>query len=69
MKEFANVLWTVLRHGFASVLSAIGCFIGLPGLVLTEVASMFIDASNFVLGVHEDVHEESEDEDTDLVYL
>lgn len=65
MKEFAIELWTVMRQAVASVLCAIGCSIGLPGLVFTKVADMFIEASTIVAGIHKD---DSEDEDTELVY-
>lgn len=68
MKEFANELWYMLRQAVASVLAAIGFFIGLPGLVLNRISDAFISASSFVALCHKGAYEAPEDEDTDLVY-
>lgn len=69
MKEFFDDLWLTLRYAVASVLCAIGYFVGLPGLMLSKVADLFIGASNFVAGGRVGAYEASdEDEDTDLVY-
>lgn len=68
MTEFFDDLWLTLRYAVASVLSALGYFIGLPGLMLSKVADLFISASNFVVGGHKGAFEASDDVDTDLEY-
>lgn len=68
MKEFFDDLWLTLRYAVASVLCAIGYTIGLPGLMLSKVADLFIGASNFVSGGHKGAYEASEDENADLEY-
>ena len=50
MKKFAIELWDILRFAVASVLRAVGYFIGIPMRILEQIYDMLLAAGDFVDG-------------------